>query len=184
MNELFSNTYQENHGRILGFFRNQLRKIGFKGDRKAESERLTQDAAIKAYEECTVERCQRYGENQGALPEECVKVGLTVLLFVIAKNVWFRFVRPRSKSKPLELELDSFVSKLADDLPTVDGLTPEEKLEKISAFLPAPILHIFVRVSQGETYEILAKENGCSVAALTQRIHRWRKKVKRHLKKK
>ena len=76
----------------------------------------------------------------------------------------------------------SFITTLVEESEQPDALSEEEKLKKIRAFLPPAVLRLFEKVAEGATYEQLAKEEGTSVSAISQRIHRWRNKLKRHMK--
>ena len=181
MRKLFQQTYPTIENRLIAYFRNELKIRGYQGDRRKEAERLAQATASRAYEECTLEQCLKYGEGKGETPEEQMREGLKKLIFIKAKNELANFFKPKSKKDPPTTPLESFIAILSEETDQPDTLSQEEKLRKIGAFLPPEVLKLFEKLAQGVSYEQLAKEEGTTVAALTQRIHRWRKKLRKHM---
>jgi hypothetical protein len=181
MRKLFQQTYPTIETRLIAYFRNELKARGFKGDRRKEAERLAHATASRAYEECTLEQCLKYGEGKGETPEEQMRDGLTKLIFIKAKNELANFFKPKPKKDPPIAPLESFIAILPEETEQPDTLSEEEKLRMIGAFLPPEVLKLFEKLAQGVSYEQLAKEEDTTVPALTQRIHRWRKKLRKHI---
>jgi hypothetical protein len=181
MRKLFQQTYPTIENRLIAYFRNGLKARGYQGDRRKEAERLAQATASRAYEECTLEQCLKYGKGKGETPEEQMREGLKKLIFIKAKNELANFFKPKSKKDPPTTPLESFIAILPEETEQSDALSLEEKLRKIGAFLPPEVLKLFKKLAQGVSYEQLAKEEGTTVPALTQRIHRWRKKLRKHM---
>lgn len=181
MRKLFQETYPTIENRLIAYFRNGLKARGYQGDRRKEAKRLAHATASRAYEECTPEQCLQYGIGKGVTLEEQMREGLKKLIFIKAKNELSNFFKPKSKKDPPTAPLESFITIMPEETEQPDALSEEEKLRKIGQFLPAEVLEIFEKLAQGVSYEQLAKEKCTTVPALTQRIHRWRKKLKKHM---
>lgn len=181
MRELFEQTYPTIENRLIAYFRNGLKARGYQGDRRKEAEGLAQATAIRTYKECTPEQCLKYGEGQGETPEEQMREGLKKLIFIKAKNELANFFKPKSKKDPPIAPLELFITILPEETEHPDVLSQEEILGKIGAFLPLEVLKLFKKLAQGVSYEQLAEEEGITIPALTQRVHRWRKKVRKLL---
>jgi len=169
------------HIRLIAYFKNGLKARGYQGDRKKEAERLAQATASRAYEECTLDQCLKYGKGMGETEEEQMQEGLKKLIFIKAKNELANFFKPKPKKDPPTAPLELFIAILPEETGQPDALSQEEKLEKLEAFLPPAILGLFKKLAQGISYEELAREEGTTVPALAQRIHRWRKKSRKHI---
>jgi hypothetical protein len=181
MRKLFEQIYPTIENRLIAYFRNGLKARGYQGDRKAIAEQLAHATASRAYEECSREQCLKYGEGKGDTPEEQMQAGFIKLIFIKAKNELANFFKPKPKKDPPIAPLELFVAILPDDTGQQDEPNQEEKLRVISAFLPPAVLALFEKLAQGISYEELARDERTTVSALTQRIHRWRKKLKKHM---
>ena len=181
MRKLFQQTYPMIHNRLVAYFKSGLKARGYQGDRKKEAERLAQATAIRAYKECTLEQCLKYGKGMGETEEEQIQEGLKKLIFIKAKNELANFFKPKPKKDPPIAPLELFIAILPEETGQPDALSEEEKLRKIGAFLPSAVLELFKKLAQGISYEELAREEGTTVPALMQRMHRWRKKLKKHM---